>query len=327
MVSGRTAGGGAVALRRHAAGADAAADRRQLRDPARADGRVPAPPVRARQPRARHAAADRRAGRRAGRAVRLHPAGRGGGLLARHLRAQSLSRRAHRARLRTARPRLAGPAVARLSAGLSAAAGRWRWPPPSRRACSASPASGCRGALLLAYLLRRPRPDALHRPRPRAAGSSGSSMPAVLFIEPYTAVAADAGRAARARPQAEATLRRSSLHRPEPSTTGQRSQPHAGHSSGAHRPPRPDGRRRQRQGRLRPQLPAAAEEGAARHRGEPRPLREGPARPARGARPRAEEGGRGRRRQARGQDLPRHPPGRRHRPALRLGHLARSSPR
>ena len=57
-------------------------------------------------------------------------------------------------------------------------------------------------------------------------------------------------------------------------------------------------------------------------RRQPQALREGP-RPARSARPRAEEGGRGGRRQARRQDLPRHPPGRRHRPALRLGHPAR----
>ena len=46
-------------------------------------------------------------------------------------------------------------------------------------------------------------------------------------------------------------------------------------------------------------------------------------RPARGAQPRAQEGGRGGRRQARRQDLRRHPPGRRHRPALRLGDDAR----
>ena len=37
---------------------------------------------------------------------------------------------------------------------------------------------------------------------------------------------------------------------------------------------RPDGRRRHRQGRLRPQLPAAAEEGAARHRRQPQALRD-----------------------------------------------------
>ena len=48
-----------------------------------------------------------------------------------------------------------------------------------------------------------------------------------------------------------------------------------------------------------------------------------PAPPARGEQPRAEEGGRGRRREARRQDLRRHPLGRRYRPALRLGLDAR----
>ena len=90
--------------------------------------------------RARPAAAQRPADRGARRVRRRRAAGRAGGLLARHLRAQSLSGRPHRARLGPARARLAGPAGAGLSAGLSRCSPRWRSPPPSRRASSASPA-------------------------------------------------------------------------------------------------------------------------------------------------------------------------------------------
>ena len=78
----------------------------------------------------------------------------------------------------------------------------------------------------------------------------------------------------------------------------------------------------QRPRRLRPQLPAAAGQGAARHRGQPQALRDR-ARPARGPQPRAEEGGREGRRQARRPDLRGDPLRLRRRRALRLGHHPR----
>ena len=97
-----------------------------------------------------------------------------------------------------------------------------------------------------------------------------------------------------------------------------RGDPNASHPAGTRRQARPDGRRRHRQGRLRAQLPAAAEEGPARQQGQPRPVRAA-ALAARGQQSRAQEGGRGGGREARRQVVCRHPLGRRYRAALRLG--------
>ena len=68
----------------------------------------------------------------------------------------------------------------------------------------------------------------------------------------------------------------------------------------------------------RPQLPAAAGQGAARHRGQPEALRER-ARPARSPQPRAARRRPRRSPRSSTASLRRHPPGRRYRPALRLG--------
>jgi hypothetical protein len=88
----------------------------------------------------------------AGRVRGYRAAGGAGGLLGRHLRPQSLSRRTHRARLRSARARLAGSAGARLSAGLPPARG-----PGARGQLCAGDHRRRRGqlqrALLLAYLI------------------------------------------------------------------------------------------------------------------------------------------------------------------------------
>ncbi len=75
---------------------------------------------------------------------------------------------------------------------------------------------------------------------------------------------------------------------------------------------------RARQGRLRPQFPAAARQGPARDRGEQEEVRE-PARRPRGAQPRTQERRRGQVGQARRQELHHHSPGRRNRAALRVG--------
>ena len=199
-----------------------------------------------------------------------------GGLLGRHLRAQSLSRRAHRAGLRPPRARLAGPAGARLSAGLPAARWRWRWLASLRAGRARRRRHQLHRRAAVRLPARRPRPHALHRPRPRALDAVARLRRPCSVLHPTPRSALIARRPARAGPQAQAPLRRHPHRQPEIPNLKQRSNQHAGHSSGAHRPPRPDGRRRQRQGRLRAQLPAAAEEGAARHRGQPQALREGP---------------------------------------------------
>ena len=90
--------------------------------------------------RARLEASRRPADRGALRVRRRRPAGRAGGLLDGHLHAQPLSRRPHRARLRPARARLAGPAGDEPIRRASRCSPRLRLPPPSPRARSAWPA-------------------------------------------------------------------------------------------------------------------------------------------------------------------------------------------
>ena len=214
VVSGRPAVGGHVALRRRAAGADAAADRRQLRGPARAAWPSSsaacrrAPPSSACRP-----LTDAQIEALAEFVVAVLPAALGG-LLGRHLRPQSLSRRAHRARLRPARARLAGPAGARLSAGLSRCSSPWRSRPRSRPARSAWPGTSFSGALLFAYLIAGPRAHALHRPRPRALDPVVRLRRPSSCSAPTPRLALIVARPARAGPQAQAPLRRL----PAPST-------------------------------------------------------------------------------------------------------------
>ena len=146
VVSGRPAAGGHVALRRRAAGAGAAADRRQLRGPARAHGPSSSAACRRAHPSsACKPLSDAQIEALAEFVVTVLP----GALAAYwvgHLRAQSLSGRPHRARLRPARARLAGPAGARLSAGLPAARrpGARRLVRAGRRSASPAPASPAR---------------------------------------------------------------------------------------------------------------------------------------------------------------------------------------
>ena len=95
------------------------------------------------------------------------------------------------------------------------------------------------------------------------------------------------------------------------------------HFVGARRQARPHGRHGARQGRLRPQFPAAARQGAARDRGEQEEVRE-PARRPRGAQSASSSAtAADQSSEARRQELHHHPPGRRDRPALRLGLGAR----
>jgi hypothetical protein len=68
----------------------------------------------------------------------------------------------------------------------------------------------------------------------------------------------------------------SSTHSNQPHHTTSRRRNHASHPASAHRSPRPDGRRRQRQERLCAQLPAAAEKGAARDGREQEGVRQPP---------------------------------------------------
>ena len=134
---------------------------------------------------------------------------------------------------------------------------------------------GLSGALLLAYFLAG---LALmhHIARARAPWILWLVYVGVLFIEPYTFVLLMF--AGLLEPAVKLRQRFGKAppprHPPETINHGHGVPPYASHSSRTHRPPRPDGRRRQRQGRLRPQLPPAAEEGPARHGGEHRPLRE-----------------------------------------------------
>ena len=122
--------------------------------------------------------------------------------------------------------------------------------------------------------------------------------------------------AARARPRHQA------LALPRPPALRREVRPHASRSPRARRQARPDGRGRRRQGRLRPQLPPAAGQGAARHRRQPQALRDRP-RPARGPQPRAEGRGREGRDQARRPGLRGDPLRLRRRCPLRLGHHPR----
>ena len=192
-------------LWRRAARARPAPDRGQLRAPAPSHGRVLPPPLDAGS-RARLAASRRPADRGSLRVRRRRPAGRAGRLLDGHLHAQSLSRGPHRARLRPARARLAGPAGDELSAGVSAA----------RRAlsrCLLRPGDGGRRRH---ELLRRPalclpdrraRPHALYRARPWVLDLVVRlRRPRRLWT--LHGAGADHCRAARAGSQARAPLRR-----------------------------------------------------------------------------------------------------------------------
>ena len=85
---------------------------------------------------------------------------------------------------------------------------------------------------------------------------------------------------------------------------------------------RPDGRRGARQGRLRPQFPVAARQGAARHRGKSHALRNHEER-ARGPLADAQDRSRRRRRKTQRQELHGAAPSLRERPAVRLGFAAR----
>ena len=93
------------------------------------------------------------------------------------------------------------------------------------------------------------------------------------------------------------------------------------HSSRTRRQAWPDGRGRARARRLRPQLPAAPRQGAARHRSQQEAFRR-PARPARNPQPRTQGRGAGHRRKAERPDLHHHPPGRR----IRASSMVRSRP-
>ena len=191
-------------------------------------GRVPAPPVGARRARARHRrSSTRRAGRRARRVVRLRPAGRAWrpiwlGIFALNL---YLAGRVARASGRLGRdwpdlPSLAYPLGFQLLLAAGARrhlragrAGRGRRRPVAARCCSPTSSPG---SPLMHFIARAPR----------ALDPLAASTPGVLFIEPYTSLAADARRTAGARSQAQATLRRIATRQPpEPINHGQRSTP------------------------------------------------------------------------------------------------------
>ena len=153
VVSGGPPARGHVALRRRAAGAGAAADRRQLRGPARAHGRVlPAPFGPRRRELGMQPLSDG-ADRGAGRVRRRRPAGGPGGLLALPSSpSTSISPAASPA------PRAASGATGRTCRRspirrASRCSSAWRLRHPSRRARSGVAGTSFSGALLVAYLI------------------------------------------------------------------------------------------------------------------------------------------------------------------------------